>query len=82
MRWQVIAILAAAHAFVLPRPKPQLRLRAEDDCATAEECSAEAEVLKLKAETLKLEAQKAELLLATVDLATFYRIRTVHKRHR
>ena len=64
MRWQVIAILAAAHAFVLPRPKPQLRLRAEDDCVTAEECSAEAEVLKLKAETMKLEAQKAELLLA------------------
>ena len=64
MRWQVIAILAAAHAFVLPRPKQQLRLRAEDDCATAEECSAEAEVLKLKAETMKLEAQKAELLLA------------------
>ena len=62
MRWQVIAILAAAHAFVLPRPKQQLRLRAEDDCATAEECSAEAEVLKLKAETMKLEAQKAELL--------------------
>ena len=64
MHWQFLAILATAHSFVLPRPKPQLRLRAEDDCVTAEECSAEAEVLKLKAETLKLEAQKAELLLA------------------
>ena len=65
MHWQALALLAAARAFVLPKPPRLLHLRAaEDDCATAEECSAEAEVLKLKAETMKLEAQKAELLLA------------------
>jgi membrane-associated protease RseP (regulator of RpoE activity) len=65
MHWQGLALLAAARAFVLPKPPRQLHLRAaEDDCVTAEECSAEAEVLKLKAETMKLEAQKAELLLA------------------
>ena len=76
MHWPWLAILATTKAFVLPRTRPRLHLRAaEDDCATAEECSAEAEVLKLKAETLKLEAQKAELLLAKEVAARQKRIR-------
>jgi hypothetical protein len=76
MHWPWLAILATTKAFVLPRTRPRLQLRAaEDDCATAEECSAEAEVLKLKAETLKLEAQKAELLLAKEVAARQKRIR-------
>jgi hypothetical protein len=76
MHWPWLAILATTKAFVLPRTRPRLYLRAaEDDCATAEECNAEAEVLKLRAETLKLEAQKAELLLAKEVAARQKRIR-------
>ena len=76
MHWQALALLAAARAFVLPRSRPRLHLRAaEDDCATAEECNAEAEVLKLRAETMKLEAQKAELLLAKDVAARQKRVR-------